>query len=253
MTDSCGTPSKKSTNSCGAPKNKKANSCGTPKDPNSCGGAKHKASNSCGGSKTPNSCGSSKTPKTPNSCGNSKTPAKKKSNSCGTPTPTTPTAPKEIHACMGLNACKGHDRFANNECAGMGFCATVSHACHALNNCRAQGGCGLFGSEEQQSVPGDNPCAWYGSCAVPINAERLSTDGPNSGKSTWQRARTVFENRMTKKSKRQFGPSPFPDGPPTWWLNDVGSSSSCAAGTGSTSSTSNNCATKRSAGSNSCG
>ena len=247
-----------SNDSCGTPK-PPANSCSAKKPANSCGAKKPatKGGNSCGAKKPVNSCG---TPKPPNSCG-----AKKPVNSCGAKKPATKggnsgestkaptTIPLELHACMGLNACKGHDRFGNNECAGMGFCATISHSCHALNKCRGQGGCGLFGSPEQQSVPGDNPCAWYGSCAVPMNAERLCTDGPSKGKSTWLRARAVFTERMTKVSKRQVGPSPFPEGPPTWWLNDVGTSSSCAAGTGSTSSTSNDCATKRSSGSNGCG
>jgi len=199
------------------------------------------SNNSCGGSKQPaNSCSSNK--KTPsNNCGT--TPAK----------PTTVTVPKELHACMGLNACKGHDRFGNNECAGMGFCATISHACHSLNNCRGQGGCGFYGSAHQQSEPGDNPCAWFGSCAVPINADRLITDGDFKEKTVWKRARTVFEKRMTTQSQRQVGPSPFPDGPPQWWLSDVGQSNSCSASASSNDLSGNSCAVKRGSGSNSCG
>lgn len=126
--------------------------------------------------------------------------------------------PKELHACMGLNACKGHDRLGTNDCAGTGTCATASeHSCHTLNNCRGQGGCGLYGTAEEQNRPGDNPCAWQGSCAVPINAERFSTDGPNQGKSVWMRARVVFEEKM-KKANRQFGESPSKVGPTTAWL-----------------------------------
>lgn len=126
--------------------------------------------------------------------------------------------PLELHACMGLNACKGHDRLGTNSCAGTGSCATAAeHTCHTLNDCRAQGGCGLYGTPEEQNRPGDNPCAWQGSCAVPINAERFSTDGPNRGKGVWLRARAVFEARMTK-ANRQFGPSPSPVGPTTAWL-----------------------------------
>lgn len=126
--------------------------------------------------------------------------------------------PKELHACMGLNACKGHDRLGTNACAGSGVCATATaHSCHTLNNCRGQGGCGLYGTGEEQNRPGDNPCSWQGSCAVPINAERFSTDGPNQGKSVWVRAREVFEHRM-KESNRQVLPSPSPVGPTLAWL-----------------------------------
>ena len=124
----------------------------------------------------------------------------------------------ELHVCMGLNACKGHDRLGTNSCAGTGVCATAAeHSCHTLNNCRGQGGCGLYGTPKEQNHPGDNPCAWQGSCAVPINAERFSTDGPNQGKSVWVRARAVFEERMTKAG-RQFGESPSNTGPTTAWL-----------------------------------
>lgn len=106
----------------------------------------------------------------------------------------TPNIPLELHACMGLNACKGHDRLGTNDCAGTGACATAAqHTCHTLNDCRGQGGCGLYGTGEEQNHPGENPCAWQGSCAVPINAERFSTDGPNQGKGVWLRARELFE------------------------------------------------------------
>ncbi len=121
--------------------------------------------------------------------------------------------PKELHACMGLNACKGHDRLGTNSCAGTGQCATAAeHSCHTLNDCRNQGGCGLYGTGEEQNNPGNNSCSWQGSCAVPINAERFSTEGPNKGKSVWGRAREVFEEKMTD-ANRQFGPSPMENGP----------------------------------------
>lgn len=139
--------------------------------------------------------------------------------------------PLELHACMGLNACKGHDRWGTNSCAGTGQCATAAtHSCHTNNNCRNQGGCGLYGSgEEQYQNPGNNDCAWQGSCAVPINAERFSTDGPNRGKSVWLRARALFEARM-KKAQRQFGPSPMPKGPTGQWLQDASGGSYTACG-----------------------
>ena len=125
--------------------------------------------------------------------------------------------PLELHACMGLNACKGHDYFGTNECAGMGQCATQHHSCHTLNNCRGQGGCGLFGSTEEQCHPGENDCAFQGSCGTPIPAARFVTQGPNKGRSVWQIARARFEERM-KKAKRSVGPSPMPNGPTLEWL-----------------------------------
>lgn len=126
--------------------------------------------------------------------------------------------PVELHACMGLNACKGHDRLGSNACAGSGQCATATeHSCKTLNTCRGQGGCGLYGTGEEQNYPGENPCAWQGSCGVPINAERFSTNGPNQGESVWVRARALFEKRM-KEANRQVLPSPSPVGPTQAWL-----------------------------------
>ena len=136
--------------------------------------------------------------------------------------------PAELHICMGLNACKGHDRYGTNNCAGTGYCATAEkHSCQTLNNCRGQGGCGLYGDGEQQMRPGANECAWQGSCAVPVQAERFSTFGDNTGKSVWLLARQLFEGRM-KLAKRVYGPSPFECGPPQNWLISVlGSYDSC--------------------------
>jgi hypothetical protein len=68
---------------------------------------------------------------------------------------------------------------------------------------------------------------------VPINAERISTDGPNQGKSVWMRARALFEERM-HQAQRTFGEAPkqlstgvvsdttiynTTEGPPTAWLD----------------------------------
>lgn len=155
---------------------------------------------------------------------------------CGgsTPPPAVPGAPAsikppvELHVCMGLNACKGHDRTGSNNCAGTGYCATAQqHNCQTLNNCRGQGGCGLYGDELQQENPGNNNCAWQGSCAVPIQAERFSTLGANKGKSTWKLARQLFEKRM-REANRNVGPAPFECGPPQNWLVTVlGSYDSC--------------------------
>ncbi len=139
-----------------------------------------------------------------------------------------PTVYIELHVCMGLNACKGHDRNGNNNCAGTGSCATAqAHNCHTLNNCHGQGGCGLYGDKYDQENPGNNECAWQGSCAVPIQAERFRTIGPDKGKSVWLQARKLFEERMVK-AKRNVGNAPFPNGPPQQWLNNIlGEFNSC--------------------------
>lgn len=132
-----------------------------------------------------------------------------------------PNPPVELHVCMGLNACKGHDRYGTNNCAGTGYCATAAaHTCHTLNNCKDQGGCGLYGSGEEQDKPGANDCSWQGSCAVPIQAERFSTQGTNKGKSTWLLARKLFEERM-RSANRTVGASPFPCGPSESWLTTI--------------------------------
>jgi len=151
--------------------------------------------------------------------------------SCGSPSPAPAGAapiPKELHACMGLNACKQHDRFGTNACAGMGYCATQQHVCHTLNDCRGQGGCGLYGSAEEQCRPGANACSFQGSCATPIQAERFGTAGPNAGKSVWLLARQLFEQRM-KQANRDFGSSPFACGPPQQWLSSLGPYDSCGS------------------------
>jgi hypothetical protein len=151
-------------------------------------------------------------------------------NLCGGPKPgpTPAKVPAELHACMGLNACKGHDRFGKNNCAGTGFCATAEqHNCQTLNNCRGQGGCGLYGDIKAQENPGNNECAWQGSCAVPVQAERYRTLGPERGKSVWLQARKLFEQRMAK-ANRNVGPAPFKCGPPQEWLvTSLGEYDSC--------------------------
>lgn len=127
------------------------------------------------------------------------------------------TAPQqvvpELHVCMGLNACKGHGANGSGAMAGMGDCATVAHVCHGDNNCRGQGGCGYAGSEVEQTKPGDQACKWNGSCASPINVSRMTSAGPNKGKSVWKLARARFEQRMYEAGVF-FGPSPgegYPD------------------------------------------
>ena len=155
------------------------------------------------------------------------------SNSCGgssVPSSNTPdiAVPLELHACMGLNACKGHDRYGTNNCAGAGYCATQVHNCHTLNNCRGQGGCGLYGDSEEQCRPGVNDCAWQGSCGTPIPAERFITQGANQGRSVWQLARKLFEERM-QESRRTINDAPFKYGPPVAWLKANGRGESCGS------------------------
>jgi hypothetical protein len=112
-----------------------------------------------------------------------------------------------LHACMGLNSCAKSDRFGTtghgneqtNACAGQGYCSTaVDHTCHVQNDCRGQGGCGLYGTAQEMDSPGANDCRSLGSCATPINAERFSANGPNQGKSVWARARKVFEQNWPR-------------------------------------------------------
>ncbi len=118
-----------------------------------------------------------------------------------------------LHACMGLNSCQASDRFGTagqpggkaNACAGQGYCSTAAdHTCHVQNQCKNQGGCGLYGTAEEMMNPGHNDCKSLGSCATPINAERFSTNGPNQGKSVWARARKVFEEKVWPELRQEL-------------------------------------------------
>lgn len=163
--------------------------------------------------------------------------------------------PPGAHACMGLNACKGQDRFGAqghpdphnparsivNDCAGQGYCATaLDHTCHVKNACKGQGGCGLYGTAEEQDNPGHNACKFMGSCATPINAERFSTNGPNAGKSVWLRAREVFFEKQWPAIAREQGldpsklPAPpggelFVSGPSDAWISASNCMTACGA------------------------
>ncbi|HSS52030.1 MAG TPA: hypothetical protein VLX28_24070 [Thermoanaerobaculia bacterium] len=93
-------------------------------------------------------------------------------------------APKDAHACCGLNECKGQGAGGKNECAGKGSCATVeAHSCAGSNACKGQGG------------TGDNACKGKGSCAVPSKGD------------SWKKARASYEARMTK-AHRRIGAAP---------------------------------------------
>lgn len=147
--------------------------------------------------------------------------------------PATLASDEERHACMGLNSCKNQGRTRDNDCAGQGYCSTAlaynfadpskpevaDHTCHVKNNCAGQGGCGLYGTGEEQNIPGANDCATLGSCATPMNAERFSTDGPNQGKSVWLRARQVFAEKKWPEL-REKNPA-LPEQPPEMPHHDL--------------------------------
>lgn len=153
----------------------------------------------------------------------------------------------KLHACMGLNECKGQDRYGlsgpdgdnPNNCAGQGYCATTAnHSCHTNNNCADQGGCGLYGWGPDLAVPGQNDCQSMGSCATPINAERFVTDGPNRGMSVWVLAREAFKEAYEKKQKASGNnnspvgdaPEPFKDTGPTYaWVSATGCMAACGS------------------------
>lgn len=160
-------------------------------------------------------------------------------------TPTTPAFTDTIvpsvpaHACLGLNACKSKDRFGTNACAGQGFCSTATdHTCHVKNDCKAQGGCGLYGNADEQNNPGRNECKGFGSCATPINAERFSTEGPNQGYSVWALARQRFEEQWHEIRKsvpgapEKLAPAPEPftlTGPTYAWMSKTACMTACGA------------------------
>jgi Ferritin-like len=163
------------------------------------------------------------------------------------------------HACMGLNSCRNQGRTLDNACAGQGVCSTAlayggtnpqaaqvsDHTCHVLNDCASQGGCGLYGTAEEQERPGANECRSLGSCATPINAERFSTAGPNQGKSVWLRAREVFAKEVWPKLVEQhpelpqqpppvpgtaMHPNLFEYGPTIEWIQDYSGQGMTACG-----------------------
>lgn len=144
---------------------------------------------------------------------------------------TPPHSNDAVHVCAGLNGCKGLGRDQSGTMPGDGKCATAEHICHTHNDCRGQGGCGYEGTPTEQWYPGGQQCNTWGSCATPINVSRISTLGANKGKSTWERAREVFEQRM-KAAGREFAEAPFQGAPddyvPKYVIQpQVGSSGLC--------------------------
>jgi hypothetical protein len=94
-----------------------------------------------------------------------------------------------MHACRGLNECKGQGRDKKNACAGRGSCYTVTHDCSGKNDCKNQGGCG--------GTNGFNDCKGKGGCGhFPIGEDDV-----------WKKARDAFESRM-KVAGKSIGPAP---------------------------------------------
>jgi hypothetical protein len=110
-----------------------------------------------------------------------------------------PTPNTLYHSCQGLDYTATGSEIGANSCAPV----TVFHSCRGSNDCRATGGCGFvqpttgggncssamqmntaigmrtFGggcnpfSGAPYSAPGDNKCAAFGGCAVPISASQV--------------------------------------------------------------------------------
>jgi hypothetical protein len=115
------------------------------------------------------------------------TPAKTSGGSAGTEAK---MAGMDMHACAGMNGCKGQGMDAKNACAGQGGCASkaMHHECKGQNACKGQGGCG--------EMAGENMCKGQGGCAVPMKDA-----------TAWQKAREKFEMKM-KAAGKEVGPAP---------------------------------------------
>ncbi|MFD0200211.1 MULTISPECIES: ferritin-like domain-containing protein [Saccharothrix] len=94
---------------------------------------------------------------------------------------------KLLHACQGLDLTNTTGQ--PNDCAAL----PVYHSCRGSNACKAEGGCGFVqvdggkglcgfvlvnaktagDGEKLYSAPGDNQCATFGGCAVPISASQI--------------------------------------------------------------------------------
>lgn len=101
------------------------------------------------------------------------------------------SASTDMHACAGMNGCKGQGSDGKNACAGQGGCASTAmkHECKGHNACKGQGGCGEMAAE--------NACKGQGSCAVPMKDQ-----------TAWQKARDKFEAKM-KAAGKEVGPAPM--------------------------------------------
>jgi hypothetical protein len=99
--------------------------------------------------------------------------------------------PVALHACRGLNECKGLGKSHKNDCAGKGDCYTVKHTCVGQNDCKYQGGCG--------GENGLNDCKGKGGCG----------HFPIAENDVWKKARAAFESRR-KTAGKTVGPAPAP-------------------------------------------
>jgi hypothetical protein len=94
-----------------------------------------------------------------------------------------------LHACRGLNECKGLGKAHKNACVGQGDCYTVTHECAGQNDCKYLGGCG--------GTNGFNDCKGKGGCGhFPIQDQVI-----------WKKARAQFEGRM-KVAGKKVGSAP---------------------------------------------
>ena len=118
-------------------------------------------------------------------------------------TKTTAPSVLERHACQGLNACAGHGYEGSGTKPGDGRCATaIDHSCTGTNSCSYQGGCGYKnGNVDRNWVPGENQCAGAGGCQTPILASATFAKGPYKDDNVWDRARTLFRERMVAVGK----------------------------------------------------
>ena len=108
--------------------------------------------------------------------------------SSASPEPSAVAAAGELHLCRGLNDCKGLGADKQNECRGMGTCATVRHhTCGGQNDCKGLGGCG--------ETVGANACKGQGGCAVPLMD------------SAWETLRRRLEAQWKEKNL-PFHPAP---------------------------------------------
>jgi hypothetical protein len=92
----------------------------------------------------------------------------------------------DMHACAGMNDCKGHgggDMAGKNSCAGKGGCASTAmqHDCKGMNACKGQGG---------GAMAGENSCKGEGGCAIPMKDQ-----------TAWQKARDKFEDKKKSEGK----------------------------------------------------
>ena len=117
--------------------------------------------------------------------------ADSKSGSSSPVTPPVVTTAVALHACRGLNECKGLGKGHKNACVGQGDCYTVKHECAGQNDCKFQGGCG--------GTNGFNDCKGKGGCG----------HFPIQGQAIWKKARAQFEARM-KVAGKKVGAAPAP-------------------------------------------